>query len=333
MSLEIRPRKQLLDELPSILLLTLCYGAYAAISLSTITLGVWPSIGLLALVLVLHSSLQHEFIHGHPTSNQQVNDFLVSPAIGLYIPYLRFKDTHLAHHYDPNLTDPYDDPESNFLDPKTWHKLPKWRQHLGNFNNTLFGRMTVGPLLGTLCFYSKDFFDIRKGNRRILGAYFHHLGGLALVATWHILMSTLPIWAYLIAAYFALSILKIRTFLEHKAHDRTAARTVLIEDRGILALLFLNNNFHAVHHTHPRLVWHRLPEKFKERQEVFLDKNEGYWFRSYRDVFRLYFFNRKDPVPHPLMDGFQQSGNLTDNGSRDLAIAGGPPEHFKQGSN
>jgi fatty acid desaturase len=40
------------------------------------------------------------------------------------VPYLRFRDTHLAHHHDPNLTDPYDDPESNFQDPAVWARTP-----------------------------------------------------------------------------------------------------------------------------------------------------------------------------------------------------------------
>jgi len=67
---------------------------------------------LLALVITLHSSLQHEVIHGHPTKWAVVNALLVWPAIGLFIPYARFRDSHLAHHQDARLTDPYDDPET-----------------------------------------------------------------------------------------------------------------------------------------------------------------------------------------------------------------------------
>ena len=93
---------------------------------------------------------------------------------------------------------------------------------------------------------------------------------------------------------------RIRTFLEHQAHERAAARSVIIEDRGPLALLFLNNNYHAVHHANPRLAWYRLPAEFARRREEWLRRNGGYAYRSYGEVFRRYLFRRKDPVAHPI---------------------------------
>ena len=77
-------------------------------------------------------------------------------------------------------------------------------------------------------------------------------------------------------------------------------RSVIIEDRGPLAFLFLNNNLHAVHHAHPRVAWYRLPALYRARRERFLAMNEGYRFASYAHVFRGYLFRQKDPVPHPL---------------------------------
>ncbi len=290
-----------LDELPSIALLILCYTGYAIITMRALDLGVCVSISLLVPILVLHSSLQHEFIHGHPSSNKIFNDFLVFPAIGIFVPYLRFKDLHLVHHYDPNLTKPDVDPESNFMDPKKWHQLSKWRKGLRNFNNTLLGRMLIGPCADILWYYGKDVLESLKGNKRIAYSYIYHLLGLMPVLSWHMFVSSLSLWSYLIAAYLTMSVLKVRTFLEHTAHDRIAARTVVIEDRGLLALLFLNNNYHAVHHSNPRLTWHRLPGEYNRRREEFLYRNAGYWFKSYWTVFRLYFFNIKDQVPHPLM--------------------------------
>ena len=69
----------------------------------------------------------------------------------------------------------------------------------------------------------------------------------------------MPWWAYLLAAWIGHALLKIRTYLEHRAHEAPRARTVIIEDRGPLALLFLNNNLHVVHHCHPAVPWYRLP--------------------------------------------------------------------------
>jgi fatty acid desaturase len=107
-------------------------------------------------------------------------------------------------------------------------------------------------------------------------------------------------WVYLVACYVALSILKIRTFLEHRAHDRASGRTVVVEDRGVLALLFLNNNYHVVHHTHPSVSWYHLPALYSAHKARYLRRNHGYVYRSYGQVFRQFLFRRKDPVAHPL---------------------------------
>ena len=135
---------------------------------------------------------------------------------------------------------------------------------------------------------------------------------LALVWTRHFAMvaglvalilayGAMPLWAYGIAAYGGLSVLKIRTFLEHQAHIRASGRTVIIEDRGPLSWLFLNNNLHAVHHAHPKLPWYRLPQAYRENRAHFLRRNHGYTYPSYGSVFRHYALKRKEPVPHPLM--------------------------------
>ena len=306
-------RKQsnkLTEELPSLLLLLVCYGAFGSVTFFANQLGMMLSVALLVPVLVLHSSLQHEIIHGHPTKNEFANDLLVFPPLGLFIPYLRFKDMHLAHHHDPCLTDPYDDPESNYRDPAVWSQLPKWRQVMEQFNNTLLGRMVLGPLISLFCLYQKDAKEIALGDGRILRSYLHHLAGILLVGAWWWEFSTLSLTAYVAAAYLALSVLKIRTFLEHQAHERVAARSVLIEDRGIFSLLFLNNNYHALHHACPKVVWHRLPKLYQQRRDLLLKRNGGYWYRSYWSVFCLYLFRNKDPVPHPLMDA---------DGAKDLA--------------
>ena len=110
----------------------------------------------------------------------------------------------------------------------------------------------------------------------------------------------MPVWAYLVGCWGALAILRVRTFLEHQAHERAPARSVIIEDRGPLALLFLNNNLHAVHHAHPQLPWYRLPAEYARRREEFLRRNGGYRYRSYVEVFRRHLLRRKDPVAHPI---------------------------------
>lgn len=288
--------------------LALIGGTYALWLVALFAAPAWGTgwaIVLLAVAVTLHASLQHEVIHGHPTPWARVNAALVAPALSLLIPYGRFRDTHLAHHMDANLTDPYDDPESNYLDPKVWTRLPGLLRAVLRLNNTLAGRMILGPVLGQIAFMGSDWRTVRAGpapqRRAILRAWAWHIPAVLPVLAIAV-AAPLPIWAVLSGTYLGLSILKIRTFLEHQAHEKTRGRTVIIEDRGLLALLFLNNNFHVVHHMHPRVPWYRLPTLYRARAARFLACNEGYRYRSYGQVFARHFLRAKDPVPHPLME-------------------------------
>jgi len=294
------PDNAFLFEWPTVALLAGCYASFGVLTVFAGSLGLLATVPLLAMVLTLHSSLQHEILHGHPFKYQWLNDLLVLPAIGLLVPYERFRTSHLAHHFDPNLTDPYDDPESNFVDPDIWARFSPPVKALHRFNNTLAGRMAVGPAISLTALYRDDVKALIAGNRDIWSSYWRHGIGLLIVVLWHTAYSSLPVWAYLLAAYLGLSLLKIRTFLEHRAHERVGARNVIIEDRGPLSWLFLNNNFHAVHHAHPGVPWYRLPALFSTRRAAFLRHNGSYRYRSYGEVIARYLFTIKDPVPHPL---------------------------------
>ncbi|MDJ0822661.1 MAG: fatty acid desaturase [Paracoccaceae bacterium] len=287
-------------EWPTLALLVACYALWA---LGTTWLSAWSlPLGIVAVTLAcaLHSSLTHECIHGHPFRRAWLNAAIVFPALSIAVPYLRFKDQHMAHHRDAILTDPYDDPESNYHDPAVWARLPRWVQAVLTFNNRLAGRLLIGPLVGTLAFVWGDLKAIRAGDRRVMLGWALHIPAVALVLWWMIAVATMPLWAWALAVYAGLSILKIRTFLEHQAHERARGRTVIIEDRGPLAWIFLNNNLHVVHHMHPKVPWYRLPQLYFGNRQRYLSRNDGYRYGSYAEVFRRHFWRAKDPVPHPL---------------------------------
>ncbi|MEM7471230.1 MAG: fatty acid desaturase [Pseudomonadota bacterium] len=284
-------------EAPTVALMALCYLGWG---LGTTLVAQWllgAGIVLVAVAVALYSSLQHEVIHGHPFASQRVNEALVFPALNLVIPFARFRDTHLAHHRDADLTDPYDDPESNFLTMAQWRALPVSVRAVLRFNNTLAGRLLVGPIVAQVLFMRAEW---RQGGARVRRGWLSHLCGVALVLGWLWAVGQMPLWAYLAAAYLSVSLVKIRTFLEHQAHEKARGRTVIIEDRGPLALLFLNNNFHAVHHMHPNVPWYRLPALYRRGKARFLRCNEGYVYRSYVQIFRQHFWRVKDEVAHPL---------------------------------
>lgn len=286
-------------EWPTLALLTTTYVFWG---LSTSWL--WSVSPLLAVIftgilIAQFSSLQHEALHGHPFRSARFNEALVTPALTLTVPFGRFRDLHLAHHHDPILTDPYDDPESNFLDPAAWERVSAPMRWLLTLNNTLLGRIVVGPLYGNVLFLAGELHELRGGNRRVARDWLLHALGMAPVVGW-LWFAAMPWWGYLLAAWIGHGLLKIRTYLEHRAHEAARARTVVIEDRGPLALLFLNNNLHVVHHMHPQVAWYRLPALYAANRAHYLRRNEGYIYRSYAEVFRRYLLRVKDPVAHPL---------------------------------
>jgi fatty acid desaturase len=282
--------------------LNLFAATYALWALATTVLWTFsPALAVLAAALAIaqFSSLTHEVLHGHPFRSQWLSEALVFPGLAVLVPYLRFKDLHLQHHFDPALTDPYDDPESNYLDPAVWEKLPSVIRLALRFNNTLIGRVLIGPVVSTVIFLSMDWRLMRAGDRRVMLGWALHVPGLALVLAWLLTVAAMPIWAYLVAVYVSMSLLKIRTFLEHRAHEAARARTVIIESRGPLSLLFLNNNFHVVHHMHPAVPWYQLPATYFSNREHYQRRNDGYVYPSYVEIFRQFLFRAKDPVPHP----------------------------------
>jgi fatty acid desaturase len=287
-------------EWPTLAQLTICYALW---SLGTTTAAdAFLPLGVVLTVFAtaLHASLTHETCHGHPFRSPFWNAALVFPVLSLTVPYLRFKDTHLGHHRDSRLTDPYDDPESNYLDPAVWAGLPRWAKAVLRANNTLAGRLALGPVLGTLVFWRDDARLMMQGDRRVMLGWLLHIPAVGVVLWWMLAVAQMPLWAWGLSVYAALAILKIRTFLEHRAHEQASGRTVIIEDTGPLALIFLNNNLHAVHHMHAAAPWYRLPSIYRANPARYLDHNDGYRYRSYAEIFRRHLWRAKDPVPHPL---------------------------------
>jgi fatty acid desaturase len=286
-------------EWPTLALFAATYGLWLVALFWLAPIGPWLAVPLLAWLGAQHSSLTHEVLHGHPFRSPVLNAWMVALPLTLFVPYLRFKDLHLAHHRDEFLTDPYDDAESNFQDPAVWARTGRLMRAVWQAHNTLAGRVLIGPVLGTWTFLRADWAMVRAGDRRVMLGWALHLPGVAVLLglVW---LSPLPIWAYLAATYGAFGLLRVRTFLEHRAHDKARGRSVVIEDRGPFALLFLNNNFHAVHHCSPTVPWYRLPALYAARRDQYLARNDGYLYRSYAQIFREHLWRAKDPVPHPL---------------------------------
>ena len=299
---EIAANRPTQIEWPTIILIILTYGALASLMWFYYTLPFWVIMPLAGYFIALHGSLQHEVLHGHPTRNALVNELLVAINFSLNFPYRRYRKLHLIHHNDENLTDPTLDPESYYLLPDDWAKLPAPLKQLYTINNTLAGRMLIGPIIGTIRFWSSEFMAIAKGDMAVAKAWAWHIPACAITLAYAYFICGIPLWAYLVMfAWPGIAFSLVRSFCEHQAVENLGERTIVVESSAPLSLMFLNNNLHLPHHLKPRMAWYQLPAYYRAEREELLRKNHGYLMRGYREIFRRYFFKSKEPVayPHP----------------------------------
>jgi fatty acid desaturase len=243
------------------------------------------------------TSLQHEVVHGHPTPWPWVNRLIAGPPLLLWVPFDRYRDCHLAHHIDERLTDPLDDPESWYVTAEAWDRSPAPIRWLRIVMNTFLGRIVLGPLWLVGRALAAEAGDAIHGRR--LGAVVGHAALIVIIlAVLH--RTGFPVWAYgLMVVWPASALLAIRSFAEHRPHDDPAARSLIVENGGPLALLFLGNNLHAVHHARPGLPWYLLKGVFADSRIDVLRRNQNYRFVSYASIIVRYLIVPRDHPIHP----------------------------------
>lgn len=285
--------------------LGLILGCYA---LWTIAAALWNTafwglaLSLLAVLAAFHSSLQHETIHGHPTPWRWLNEALVSLPLGAVFPYRRYRDLHLQHHHDEHLTDPFEDPESYFWTANAVRQMSNWQRRLFGFNNTLVGRLLIGPALTIVGFTRTELARLRKGEPCVARAWALHGIGLVLLALLLTGVFGIPLWIYVICVvYPALSLTALRAFAEHQAAEAVGARSAVVEAHPFWALLYLNNNLHIVHHASPATPWYDIPKLYADRRDIYLAANENTLFLGYSDIWARFALRRKQPIEHPIL--------------------------------
>lgn len=284
-------------EWPTLALLALCSSVWLGGVWLIGSHEAWWGLPLLAFPVALHSSLQHEIIHGHPTRWTGLNTLLVAPAVGLFLPFLRFRELHVRHHSACDLGDPEGDPESPYLSPGQWQKLGRVRRLIWQMNATLTGRLVLGPVLSIGTLIAADLRRLRQGESRIAWHWLLHIPALLPVVVW-LAWCGVPLWAYaLLAAWPGMSILMLRTFAEHRWYPDVAGRSVTVDRGGVFALLFLNNHLHAAHHYDPARAWYRLPDLSRTLEAD--GRIAGERFGSYGEIARRWAFRVREPIVCP----------------------------------
>lgn len=277
------------------------YGGWLAALRYREALTLLPATIILILCCVWFMSLQHEFLHGHPTRHAWLNKLLGYAPLAVWFPYTLYRDTHLRHHHDENLTYPGLDPESHYIAPEVWQKSGRATRAFYRARKTFWGRMAIGPLLaiaGTLRGSAQKLLD---GDLRELPMWITHGALLAAMLYAVERWAGMPWWYYLaFVAYPALSLAMIRSYFEHRAAEDCKHRIVINEAGGLMRLLFLNNNYHLVHHDLPHLPWYLLGRVYREDRAGYLQRCNGFLLHGYLDLMRRHGLTPIDEPQHPL---------------------------------
>lgn len=287
-------------EIPTLLLILATYGGWLAI---TYAYHYWPLIvvaPVAAVLITLQGSLQHEIVHGHPTRWRSLNRLFAIVPVSLWLPFERYRESHLKHHHDERLTDPIDDPESYYWTSQDWARLPAAGRVIVRIQQTLAGRVTVGAFWAIARFLHAEWravIDKQPGVRRV---WLEHLLWCVPVLAWVRLVCGIPVWIYVFTmAIPGTSITLIRSFAEHRARPPVRARIAIVEGSWILGPLYLFNNLHALHHEAPGVPWYEYPARYRRIRERLIAENGGLVYRTYFEVARRYLFRPHDAPVHP----------------------------------
>ncbi|MFO1033390.1 MAG: fatty acid desaturase [Hyphomicrobiales bacterium] len=296
-------------EWPTIALTALVYAVLAVLVFFHAVLPWWLILLVGPYFAALHVSLQHETLHGHPTRIRWLNELLIFPTPTFWLPYGRYRETHLQHHRDIDLTDPVRDPESYYELPENWAKAGSLKRALFRINHTLGGRMLIGPAVSILRFWPSDLADVVRGDRRKAKAWALFALSCAVTISFVVGVAHMPLWKYyVLIAYPALSLALVRSYCEHQAAAEAEHRTIIVEASPFWSLLFLYNNLHVAHHTKPALAWYHIPAYYRADKNEMITRNNGYTMSGYGEIFRRFFFSAKEPNAYPDMGWLRPPG-------------------------
>lgn len=283
-------------EFPTWILISTIYGGWFAVTWFFESLPWWMVAPAGAWFVAWHNSFQHEALHGHPSNHVWLNELLAWPPLCLWIPFPIYRDSHQAHHETPSLTDPYEDPESFYLTRSQWENTGPVRRAVLIVNNTLAGRMIIGPWLAAVALWKTQLLTIAAGDKRYLGVWIIHIALASLMFTWLWQVCGIsPLDYVLMFAWPGLSLSLIRSYYEHRPAPEQEGRTAIVDAGPLMSLLFLNNNLHVVHHDRPELPWFTLPAIYRRDREDILRRAGGFHFPGgYLGIARKFAFRPKD---------------------------------------
>lgn len=287
-------------ELPTWIVAAAIYGSWTLLVVHGEALPWYALAALGAVVLAWHFSLQHEAIHGWRSAPRWLRTAVVWLPIGGWLPFELYRQSHSVHHRDANLTLPGIDTESVYHNAGDWQSYSRaWRAIL-LVNQTLLGRLSIGPLLRLRKLLLNETDLLRRGDYRNVGIWLRFSLGLAAVLGFVSAIGGVPVWKYyLLIVYPGMSLSLLRAFIEHRWGDTPDERIASVESNWFFGLLFLWNNIHIVHHMHPTLAWYDIPRYYRLHRRRLLELNGHYVFRGYLEIARRWLLRPVFIPVHP----------------------------------
>lgn len=282
-------------EWPTWILWATIWACWLSLTLAYGELPRWVSTPLMVLVMAWYMSFQHELTHGHPTGNATVNRLLGLAPLAVWYPFDTYKIDHLKHHEDANLTVPGMDTESNYITPEQAAGMGPVALWLYASQRTFLGRLLIGPAIVIVSLLSKTARRVMAGDWGALKVWALHLPLLALLLWALEEFTSISAWTYCFGmAYPALGLAMLRSLYEHRPGALPAHRTVINEAGLLWRLLYLNNNYHVVHHAYPELPWYRIPQAYAADRAGYHLRNGGFVVPGYVWLIRNFSFKTVD---------------------------------------
>ena len=294
------PRTRTRLEWRTLGIVVIVLGGFALWSLYFNALPLWLAAPIGSVLLTWYGSLQHETIHGHPTSSRRINAAIGSMPLSLWMPYPMYRESHIRHHRHScgRLTEVGYDPESFYLQPGHLTRAGRLQRAILQANCTLVGRLTLGPAILVAVLWAQALRRTRS-NSRYRRMWLGHALGAAAVLGWVVGVCRIPLPVYVLAVvYPSASLTLLRSFAEHRAEDRSHLRTNVVEAHPFWAMIFLNNNLHVAHHAYPHVPWYQLPRVWRNMRGASL--RAGRIFNGYGEVAQEFLIRPFITVEHPF---------------------------------
>jgi len=289
-------------EWPTWLLIISVYGSWFLLMQYYHSLGPILASPLLIVFCALHGSMCHELIHGHPTRITALNTLLGSVPLTLFLPYSIYRESHLTHHHDVNITLPGEDPESYYCSASEYQRKSRTGKMFAWVNMTIAGRLLFNPAVEILGLGKLAFNAVKSSDTQALKIWGIHLVSVVLLMLLIVLYFQVSWWHYLLIAYFANSLTRIRSFYEHRARTAVSERTVLMEPCLFFRVMFLNLNFHLAHHENPSIPWYQLGDYYYDHRTDLISRSGDFYYNGYRHWLLGHLFRPVDSPIHPFYE-------------------------------